>query len=196
MVKDETVSNNVTMKVGSSEGDSQKNHASYCPFNKDLYSEELYETYTKVLSLLKVIMIGCISECDTFFSEYKNYENVATILKSLKLINDEHIQSMTTFGKNTMNHWCELVIVLMVSLVAMPNDGGVECVKLYTPLSANDSIRENSHGTVLKFSTILDAYDWKEHILSLFIPDDPNKYRFMVMIDNEPIIITNKNAAN
>ena len=161
MARSAEVSNFVKLDGGSSR---ERGEGRSAPFDPNLYPKELGETYDKVVSALRIVMIGFLGDCEGFFAEYDNYRQLAEMFHKLKIADETNPKSQNTFLEAPMNCWCELLLIALVALFAMPGNGGVTCERLLTPSRESGG---TNHGVVFGFSTILAAYDWKMHQIQM-----------------------------
>lgn len=154
-------------------------------------NSEIENAKNKILSALKIITIAGLADDETsedFFSSFDNYRIITTKLKSLKILSENIPMEEESFFKNPPDCWMKVIIAIFVSLYSFPDNNKVYCDSLTMSESKNNSERKVV-GTYLTTMLRLEAYDWNEHKVDLFIPNEIGD-RVIFIIDEEPALYT------
>ena len=151
-------------------------------------SKNLRET---LFSTLKIIVIATFADDDTsddFFSDFGNYMSIAKRLKEMNLLSDDVSMDENVFNNNPPDCWMKILITIFVSLYSFPDNSGIYC-DIITSADVENNSQRTPIGTY--FSTILrlEAYDWNEHKVDVYIPNK-NGERMLFLIDDEPVLYT------
>lgn len=145
----------------------------------------------KLFSALKIITIATFADdddSDDFFSDFNNYISIAKKLNELKMLSKEVPMDEDGFNENPPDCWMKIIITIFVALYSFPDNSGIYC-DVITSADVESNAQRKPIGTY--FSTILrlEAYDWNEHKVDVYIPNKDGE-RMLFLVDDEPALYT------
>ena len=145
----------------------------------------------KLFSALKIITIATFvddDDSDDFFSDFNNYISIAKKLNELKMLSKEVPMDEDGFNENPPDCWMKIIITIFVALYSFPDNSRIYC-DVITSADVESNAQRKPIGTY--FSTILrlEAYDWNEHKVDVYIPNK-NGERMLFLVDDEPALYT------
>lgn len=144
-----------------------------------------------LVSALKIITIATFAEDDIaedFFSDFNNYFSIAKKLKEMKLISGNVPLEEDDFNRNSPDCWMKIIIIIFVSLYSFPDNSGIYC-DVITSSDAENNSKMKPVGTYLYTTLRLEAYDWNEHKVDVYIPNNDGE-RMLFLVDDEPALYT------
>ena len=179
-----------SISLGMASLDESSRESFVIPFDTRAYPQRLADIYKSAISSLKILSIGALGEASDFFGSYESYVKMSAFFSAYGLSNGTIPVTDEEFSANPTDCWISLIIVVMSILYAMPNNGGVNCNRIVH--SADNDKTVSSVGVVMNLKLVLEAYDWKEHLLTVYIPDDQENCSFMVLVDNSPVLFSTR----
>lgn len=156
-----------------------------------IVNSEIESIKNTIKSALKILTIAGLADDNTsedFFSSFENYRLITEKLESLKILSKNIPMDKESFNNNPPDCWMKIIISIFISLYSFPDNGNVYCDSLTMSEVKNDSERKvvgNYFTTILR----LESYDWNEHKVDLFIPNEIGS-RIIFIIDEEPVLYT------
>lgn len=144
-----------------------------------------------LFAAIKIITIATFiddSADEYFFEDFGNYMAIVKRLSDIKILSDEITFEENKFYENPIDCWMKVIIAIFVALHSFPDNSGIYCDVL-----TSEEAKNNSERTIFGFyfSTLLrlEAYDWKDHKVDLYIPNKIGD-RILFLVDNEPSLYT------
>lgn len=148
--------------------------------------KELDSLYRKYCTALKIMVISGITEASDFLSSYENFVNTASVIPCEDMT---RFKTEREFCDNPIKAWAELFVAIVMILKEFPQSNILaEGISAFS--SNYDGEKTQSTYYLLSFSVTTEAYDWKSHLVEVFIPKDSAKSRTLVIIDREPVFMT------
>lgn len=153
--------------------------------------DKIESIHTTLLAAIKIITIATLGDdeiSEDFFASYHNYTSILHKIDQLKILPSDFPRSEERFNENAPDCWMKLILSIFSALYALPGNGKIYCDILVSSIAENNAER-NPEGVYLSSSINLEAYDWKNHKVDLYIPNKGGG-RMLFLVDDVPMLYT------
>lgn len=158
------------------------------PSGASEHIDESSKMRSALVSILKIVITAALADdeiASDFFAEYDNYNSISSKLRDMKLLDGSNIATRDDFEKSPNNCWMKIIAAVFSALYAFPDHCGICHDVIVTSKVENDAMGRPL-GNCYSLMIRLEALDWKEHLVNLYLPFE--KGAMILIVDNEPLL--------